>query len=255
MFTNVTNTKLFAKVSFDGYDFIRSELGRLLTPTRFDNFINKYTYANYTDTKEFIEYCCNNYKNNKIDYIPEKLMYKYNVGIYTLKNCEDKNNPWHGRDYVLFNPKRLKSIYNYCNVTPETRFWVCPGTNGIGFRIIDEDHVEKAFKWLFMSGNNIVYGNPNKDEPCYIVEGFRDYVALNESGYNVIALGSVDISKQQEEYINTLKEPILLLDNDSYGLKKLMSYKDKYRIATLKTTYKDAYETWLHEPIKIIDIK
>lgn len=255
MFSNVTDTKLFTKISFDGYDFIQGELGRLITPTRFDNFITKYTYAKYTDTKDFIGYCCENYKKEKINYIPEDLMYKYNVGIYTLKNCEDKNNPWAGRDYVLFNPKRLNSIYGFCNVTPETKFWVCPGTNGIGFRIINTEEVENAFKWLFMSGNNIIYGNPNKEETCYIVEGFRDYVALRESGYNVIGLGSVDISKTQEEYIKTLKDPILLLDNDSYGLKKSLQYKDKYRIATLKSKYKDAYETFLHQDIKIIEIK
>lgn len=255
MFSNVTDTKLFTKISFDGYDFIQSELGRLITPTRFDDFITRYTYAKYTDIDQFIKYCCENYKKDKINYIPENLMYKYNVGIYTLKDCEDKNNPWAGRDYVLVNPKRLNSIYRYSTTTPETKFWVCPGTNGIGFRIINTEEVENAFKWLFPSGNNIIYGNPDKEKPCYIVEGFRDYVALKESGYNVIGLGSVEISEEQQKFIHTLKEPIIMLDNDSYGLKKTLKYKDKYKIAMLKTKYKDAYESYQHEKIQIIHIE
>lgn len=257
MFDNITDTKLFTKVSFDGYDFINCELGRLLVPTHIDKFIKKYTYAQYSDMDSFIQYCKNNYKRNKIDYIPSYLMDKYNVGIYSLQDSEDINNPWRNRDYVLMNPKRLKSIYKFCNVTPQTMFWVCPGTNGIGFRIMDTTQVENAFKWLFPGGNNIIYGNPDKSKPCYIVEGFRDYVALNECGYNVIGLGSVQISQSQKGFIDTLCEPILLLDNDNYGLKKALQYKKDYRIATLvKTTYKDAYDTWINkQPLNIIEIK
>lgn len=257
MFQNITSTKLFIKVSFDGYDFIQSELGRVLVPTHFDNFIKKYTFAQYSDIEPFIKYCVDKYKENRIDYIPNELMKKYRVGVYSLKDSEDINNPWKDRDYVLMNSKRLKNIYKFCNINPETMFWVCPGMNGIGFRIINTNQVESAFKWLFPAGNNIIYGNPDKTKRCYIVEGFRDYVALNECGYNVIGLGSIEISESQKEFIDTLYEPILLLDNDNYGLKKTLQYNKYYKVATLiKSNYKDAYDTWINnQPINIVQIQ
>ena len=47
-----------------------------------------------------------------------------------------------------------------------------------------------------------------------------------------------------------------LLDNDSFGLQQLLSYKEKYRIATLKTTEKDAWDTYNKgKKIQIMEIK
>ena len=140
--------------------------------------------------------------------------------------------------------------------TSSIKFWVCPSfdekgnCDGIGFRIVDSNSVKNAYKWIVLQGNNIIYGKDSVDinKDCYIVEGFRDFIALKELGYNVIGLGSVIISKLQEKYINQLKSPILLLDNDNFGLKKSIQYKDKYRVATLvNSKQKDAYDAWTKE--------
>ena len=147
----------------------------------------------------------------------------------------------------------------------DIKFWVCPSydkdgkCDGIGFRILDTKMVRDAFKWIFMSGNNIIYGKDSVDlnKDCYIVEGFRDYIALKELGYNVIGLGSVFISDIQKEFISKLKNPIILLDSDSFGLKQTVNLQNQYRVAIMTgETKKDAWETFSAGlPIKIVEVK
>lgn len=239
---------IYYKMLFDGLDFMETEVGSILIPEKIKPLIKKITYSKiYENVDKFLEYCKpSNYMGG--------LSKKYNVRLYNTQMAFDKENPWYDKEYILFNRKYIKDI--------DLDFHVCPaydkGVCGLGFRIVEPEKVDKSFKWLFMQGNNIIYGKDtvDKEKECYIVEGFRDYVALKESGYNVIALGSVRISKLQEEYINTLKQPILLLDNDSFGLQQLLSYKEKYRIATLKTTEKDAWDTYNKgKKIEIMEIK
>ena len=253
---------IYLKTLFDGYDFIHTEIGQRLIPSNKFAMIYKTTYIDKLENAEqFIDYC----KYNDNGYLPKDLMTKYNCGSYSLSQVCDDKNPGKG-SYILFNSKLLTQLFN---TLPELRkdieFWVCPAYNeqnqieAIGFRIKNEKDVLGAFKWIFTCGNNIIYGKNtvDKEKPCYIVEGYRDYIALNESGYNCIGLGSVVISKKQEEYIKTLKDPIILLDNDSFGLKKTMQYKDKYRVATLiGTEEKDAWDTYSKGiSIKIAEIK
>ena len=110
MFSNVTDTKLFTKISFDGYDFIQSELGRLITPTRFDDFITRYTYAKYTDIDQFIKYCCENYKKDKIMYFYQIIAYKL-VMIKKYKSLrfvilkEFTQEVWYETVYIRFRYK------------------------------------------------------------------------------------------------------------------------------------------------------
>ena len=59
---------------------------------------------------------------------------------------------------------------------------------------------------------------------------------------------------RQEQYLKTIK-PIILLDNDKFGLQQGLAYRDKYRIATLQTNEKDAWDTFSKgQKIKILDI-
>jgi len=262
--TDLDPKKIFIKTIFDGYDFIQTTIGQNLIPNRMFNQIIKTTYVDklYDNTSDFIEYCQTKIPKD-LCYLTPNLMNKYKVGYYNTQFAQDKSNPWYGKDYILFNHENIKQTYSILNIV-NIGFWVCPAFDnaqciGIGYRVINTKDVMNAFKWIFMSGNNIIYGKEyvKKEEPCYIVEGFRDYVALRESGYNVIGLGSVIISHIQKQYIDTLREPILLLDNDSFGLKKTLQYKDQYRIATLcQTPYKDAWDTYINNiPIKIMEIK
>ena len=190
-------------------------------------------------------------------------MEKYHCGLYSLDSVFDNNNPWKDKSYVLFNTGIISQLKKNIELD-DIKFWVCPAYNeigqveAIGFRVVDINTVRKCFKWIFTCGNNIIYGKEHvdKNKTVYVVEGYRDYIALNESGYNCIGLGSVFISEKQKQYIDTL-DPIILLDNDSFGLKKTMQYKDKYRIATLiGTEEKDAWDTYSKGiPIKIAEIK
>jgi hypothetical protein len=250
------------KILFDGYDFSKTPISHLLIDPREFFGIYKTTYISklYDNVNDFISYC--NY--NEDGYLPNKLMQKYSCGLYNTLNANNTDNPWSNKDFILFNSKVLKIVQKVYSKAVNLDFWVCPAYNetneiyAIGFRIKNPNLVKNAFKWLFTCGNNIIYGKNtvNKDKPCYVVEGYRDYIALNESGYNCIGLGSVIISKEQEEYINTLKEPILLLDNDEFGLKKTLEYKSKYRIATLMgTKEKDAWDAYCKGELHICQIQ
>ena len=265
---NLDVNGMFLKCLFDGYDLIEGDIGKLLISPKLYPYIKQTTYVEniYEDADTFIEYCKYNldkYEGISLYLGNKELMNKYNIGIYSLQDCSNRDNPWHDKEYILFNSTQLQHVYKLCSkLSRDIKFWVCPSYNkgqveSIGFRILNPEQVQTAFKWLFISGNNIIYGKDtvNKDVPCFIVEGFRDYVALKENGYNVIGLGSVEISSKQKEFINTLKTPILLLDNDSFGLKKSLEYNKQYgySIATLiQTDQKDAWDAWQQD--KYIDI-
>ena len=255
MIKNLDRVGIFCKIAFDGFDFIHSEVGRqLVKPNIYPTIIGTtYLPKLYDNVLDFIDYCkCKNTYINNLE--------QYNCGIYKLSQSSDINNPWKDKPFILFNSKLLEGIYRNVPETRNISFYVCPSYNeyneidAIGFRIVQPELVKKSFKWIFTCGNNIIYGKNtvNKEEPCYIVEGYRDYIALNESGYNCIGLGSVIISKKQEEYISTLKEPILLFDNDNFGLHKALEYKDRYKIATLVgTKEKDSWDAYCKGELNI----
>ena len=242
MIRNLDAKGIGLKILFDGYDFSTTPIGKILTSNA--ESIIKNSYSNdFSNWKEFLDYCKQPIKYiNNID--------GYYTGKYSLS--QSKDSPWADRNYILFNNNYLEKIYKRYPEIKNLEFWVCPSfyngeCDGIGFRVINPELVQNAFKWLFMSGNNMIYGKDTVDvnKECYIVEGFRDYVALKESGYNVIGLGSVRISDIQEKFIDTLKDPVLLLDNDKFGLKQTINFSKKYKIATLiQTPEKDAWDSY-----------
>ena len=253
---NLDETGIFLKTAFDGYDFVSGDIGKLLLRPEIYPTIKAITYCEnmYENAQEFIEFCRNNLKNyNGELYLHNKeLMDKYNCGIYYLRNVYHENNPWKDKMYILFNSKQIKAIYKVCpKLNPNIAFWVCPSykngkINNIGFRILNQEDVQTAFKWLFMGGNNIIYGidEVDKNKECYIVEGFRDYIALKESGYNVIGLGSVQISNIQKEFIDTLQHPIILFDNDKFGLQQALTYKNEYKYNVSILTGSEQKDAW-----------
>ena len=249
------------KIIFDGYDFIQSEVGKtLVSQDKFPHIIRT-TYMNsiYSNVEKFLDYC----KYEADGYLPKDLMNKYHCGLYSLNSVFDDNNPWKGNPYVLFNPKIIEQLKKNIELE-DIKFWVCPSFNelgeveAIGFRVVDTNTVKNCFKWIFTCGNNIIYGKNtvDKEKPVYVVEGYRDYIALRELGYNVIGLGSVYISERQKRYIDTLN-PIILLDNDKFGLKKSLQYGDFYKIALLTgTNQKDAYDAFIRgDKIEICQIQ
>lgn len=251
---------LTCKMFFDGYDFMTTDFGRIIVHETIREPLKNLTYMEelYSGANDFIEYC----KSDNVDYIHKELNEKYGVGEYRLTQCNHIENPWNNKEYILFNKKQIYGLF--IKNLPDLEFYVCPAYNemgeveDIGFRIKNPELVHKSFKWLFPKGNNIIYGKDyvNKEETCYVVEGFRDYVALRECGYNCIGLGSVYLSNKQKEYISTLKDPIMLLDNDSFGRIQTMEFSKNYNVATLiRTPYKDAWDTYTNDiPIKITKI-
>lgn len=259
MLKNLNNDGIFLKTMFDGYDFLQTQVGRQILKNCNIEYIISSTYTKlYKDADSFIDYCmC--YKGET--YIPKELISKYKCGLYKLSQASDPNNPWNNKPYVLFSPHKINRIKE-CVSIDDLEFYVCPSfhngkVDGIGFRIKYPEKVNNAFKWLFMEGNNIIYGKDDvRNEPCYVVEGFRDYIALKECGYNVIGLGSVFISPKQKEYLDTI-DPIILLDTDSFGLSQTLNFSKQYKIATLTgTKEKDAYDTWIKQGnIQITEIQ
>lgn len=262
MLKELDKTGVFLKTMFDGYDFIQTETGRQVLQKSNIGFIIDTTYVPklYTHANQFLEYCM---KQDKETYIKPELVSKYMCGLYNTKNANDLNNIWNNKSYILFAPNKLAQVKELTGIE-NIEFYVCPAfdengdVEGIGFRIKDPNKVHNAFKWIFLQGNNLIYGKDyvDKEKECYVVEGFRDYVALRECGYNVVGLGSVFISPKQKEYLDTLKNPILLLDNDKFGLQQTLGFTKEFRVATLVgTKEKDAYDAWIKDnEINIIEI-
>ena len=261
MLKTLDKTGVFLKTMFDGYDFIQTEVGRRILQKSNIQFILETSYVNkiYDNALRFLEQCM----NSNEAYIPAELMSKYKCGLYNTKDSNNLQNVWNNKSYILFAPNKLAQVKELTGVE-NLEFYVCPAFNengdveGIGFRIKDPSKVQNAFKWLFMQGNNLIYGKDyvDNEKECYVVEGFRDYVALRECGYNVIGLGSVFISPKQKEYLDRLKQPILLLDNDKFGLQQTLGFAKEFRIATLVgTKEKDAYDAWITDgKLNILEI-
>lgn len=258
---NLDKVGITLKIIFDGYDFIQSDIGKMLVTENKIPHIIRTTFLPtlYEGVEEFLAYC----KYNGDGYLPNKLMEKYHCGLYSLDSVFDNNNPWKDKSYVLFNPSIISQLKKNIELD-DIKFWVCPAYNeigqveAIGFRVVDINTVRKCFKWIFTCGNNIIYGKEHidKNKTVYVVEGFRDYIALKECGYNVIGLGSVFISEKQKQYIDTL-DPIILLDNDKFGIQKSLQYSEFYKTAILTgTEHKDAYDAFINgDEIKICQIQ
>ena len=255
MLKNASKKGIFAKAVFDGYDFYQMDFGRILVPDELWDIVLPHSFStNYGPAQMFLDWC-----EPDTEYIGE-LGKKYKVRKYKLKDY--KECPMYNTQYILFNPI-LEKVLEAMTEFNDIEFYVCPSfdnlmnVDGLGFRIANPEIVESSFKWIFMSGNNIIYGKErvDKDKRCYIVEGFRDYVALTESGFNCIGLGSVEISKLQNEFIKELKEPVLLMDNDMFGMKKLLEWKGQKAIL-IGTEAKDAWDAFERgDKIKICQIK
>ena len=126
-------------------------------------------------------------------------------------------------DGHLLNELAIKYANKHCKIDclpnaeefnePELTFWSNTGTdlwglqflvvpsrdrngeiNEIGFRLLNQEKVKEAFKWLFPYGQQATFGLHlcDTDEQLLLVEGFQDMIAFRESGYNnVVGLGSV----------------------------------------------------------------
>lgn len=245
------------KLACDGYDL----------STKFDgNLLNKLAikYANthckveqIPNAETFISSCIN--KRQKLNLtprdIPKELCDKYEVGYF-----ETSRNACYDSPYILFNENEL----NFWSATGTDlwglQFMVVPSRNydgdinEIGFRLLNQEKVKNAFKWLFPYGQKATFGlhkcDPSK--PLILVEGFQDMLAFTESGYdNVVGLGSVKITDAHKAELKT-EDYIFCQDMDSFGMSE--------RTDLSKTCFyipegKDPYDVWqTHGKVDILKI-
>ena len=138
---------------------------------------------------------------------------------------------------------------------PGEHLMVCPSydrqgeLNNLVMRYTHPIVSEIGAKWLFSHGRQATFGLHLIDplRPVFLVEGFYDYVAMNELGYNAVGLGSAFISPRHWEFLEGL-EVVFLLDSDETGRKySHRMTQEGHKVAWLKDNYKDPYEWWIHE--------
>lgn len=186
---------------------------------------------------------------------PRELVSKY--GITSWKWEPHEYNTW--AKYFPFNKEELELATFKLNrleipcdmVKAETLVIPSYDRNGVlnnlVFRFIDQDIESICAKWLFSHGRQATFGLEKLDpsKPVYIVEGFFDYVAMSEMGYQVVGLGSAFISDAHWKFLEGL-EVVFLLDSDDVGYRYSEELKRQgNQVKFLENSHKDPYEHWI----------
>lgn len=205
------------KLCCDGYDFIQN------TSFEFSELEKQYALdhtliTNFPKIQSFYEHTISlqNLIPNKI--LPKNLIQKYDVGFYKVEmglNFHDT--------YILFSDENIRKWNNIIQLV-DLEFMVAWSRdkkgiiNGFGMRVLNDD-VLQAFKWLFPMGQSCTFGlHDIIGNTIITVEGFTDYIALRESGYNnVIGLGSAFLEPAHEKILSDYKI-IQCPDQDSFGM-------------------------------------
>lgn len=177
---------------------------------------------------------------------------KYQVASWT--HCKHDYESWRG--YFPFNLQAMISasfaLHNlgFKAFIPVNSFMVCPSYDRLGnlnnlvFRFVDPHISQLMCKWLFSHGRQATFGLEKVDpsKPVYIVEGFYDYVAMAEMGYQSVGLGSAFISDAHWGFLEGL-DLRFLLDADETGRKYTERLReDGHRVCVLSDEYKDPWE-------------
>jgi DNA primase len=121
--------------------------------------------------------------------------------------------------------------------------------NNLVFRYVDEYVSRYWCKWLFSHGRQATFGlhkiDPSK--PVYVVEGFFDYVAMDQMGMQSVGLGSAFISDKHWEFLKDL-DLLFILDSDEAGRNHSKKLEDAgHTVLRLRGLYKDPYEYWINK--------
>lgn len=117
--------------------------------------------------------------------------------------------------------------------------------NNIALRVLDPN-LSQHVKWMFTHGRQSTFGlhkvDPQKNS--FVVEGFFDYVAMDQLGYQAIGLGSAFPSPGHLEALKGL--PLTFcLDQDETGESYMERLKDTgYQVARMKQKAKDPWEAF-----------
>lgn len=234
------------KLACDGWDLYQKPIGELLNLFAVAYVKRHCRIETFNDIEQFvIETTSDREKAPNFRGLSTGLVDKYEVGYFetSVGSCFDS-------DYILFNKEQLQFWETVGVHLFGLKFMVCPsrnkeGTiNEIGFRLLNQEQVNNAFKWLFVFGQQGTFGLHLCDisKKLLLCEGFLDMIAFRESGYsNTVGLGSVTLTKGHEEQLAGYKW-IFCQDMDSFGM---FSRKDDLD----KTCFyypqgKDPYEVW-----------
>jgi hypothetical protein len=164
------------------------------------------------------------------------------------------------KNYFLFNQAELNyanfmfSIRGYPEVKMEEESFVAMPSydrdgrlNNLVFRVVSDQLSQFAAKWLFTHGRQATFGLERVDptKPVYVVEGFFDYVAMDQMGIQAVGLGSAFISDAHWKFLDGLNL-IFLLDSDPVGQRYGKELQEQgHTVRFLGTEYKDPYEYWI----------
>lgn len=251
--TYVDQTAFRYKLAYDGIDLISKPLGHSVIGSYGKKYINKHCRLELLrhQAESLIQTCIKERKRSKdTDFrgLSQDLCDKYEVGLLTIS----KQHCIAGVEYVLFNEEQL-NFWDEAGVGIfDVQFMVIPSRgwgrqiNEIGFRVLDPKQVHEGFKWLFPIGQQATFGlhRCDRNKKLILCEGFLDYVALSESGYNnIVGLGSVEVTPNHLKQIDK-DDWALCLDMDRYGFLKASKFIDQSRACFYSPEGKDPYEVY-----------
>lgn len=235
------------KLCCDGLDFV--------TNTQFKFSSEEILYAknhtiinDFSKIQEFYNHVISQSDNLKNLY-PIDLISKYEMGYFKV----ELGHNFHP-DYILFSDDNIKKWEEIIPIIG-LEFLVAfsrgndGNVNGFGMRLLNNDKLLSAFKWLFPMGQHCTFGLHNIipiNNSIVTVEGFTDYIAFRESGYNnVIGLGSA-VLEPAHQLILQQYSIIQCPDQDAFGM-SLRRVFDRENIPYCYYTpnAKDPYESFL----------
>lgn len=234
------------KIYYDGNDIVTRFPERPYNDFEISHSLNNTIINEFPKKQEFFEYCIAQGKLNSDKLpIPVNLQEKYNIGYYKPilgLNFHD--------DYICFSDSLIKKFKEV--KTEELEFMVAFSFDqnneifGIGLRILNSDIVFNAFKWLFPLGQHCIFGLHDLDnsKEVILVEGFTDYIAARESGYNnVLGLGSIEITEGHKKYLPKDRNYKFCYDQDRYGY-EMRKVRNECFFSPME--YKDPYEAYIN---------
>lgn len=245
------------KLALDGLDFSQSQLGQACLNDLMVSQVQNVGLIDVSGLQSFIDSCViERRKAEPTHPLPLAWRDKYQVGLFSLSPDSCFNSP-----YVLFNRDWLSIWHDDVSPMWGLQFLVVPSynhdgvLNEIGFRILDTNAVDSAFKWLFANGQQATFGlqNCDTDKPLTLVEGAWDYMALNECGAtNVVGLGSVFVTERHHAQLGS-RVYRTCFDQDSFGIAQRAGPSS---YCFFVPEGKDPFETYLqHGAVRLLDVK
>lgn len=234
------------KIACDGNDLVGKFDGNILNEST-ESYAKQFTIVDIPENiEQFVLDTVTYRKQLGINprELSNELCDKYEVGLFCAKDFVDKMPKSH---YVLFNERVIEFWKAKAVVLDTVLFMTCVSRdatgqiNGMGFRVLDQDQVLRAFKWLFPFGQACTFGLHLCDANAEIVacEGFLDMIAFQECGYNAVGLGSAVVTEEHAERLGD--NWIFCGDFDKFGVENRQKTNNSVYYDPIG---KDPYEVW-----------